>query len=218
MPRKQLYAFDREDAGILARMARAQSLHPQMGAFAAGDWEKAGRVGAWIMETTSELTACTYGEGTEADITPGEGTAKIKRLVSATADTLEDYIGSASTYVERDIKSLLHVPIPEGEIVLGMRTQDQQLWAVVWLSRKLGSFVAKTGAEAISPRTGNTPGEGYVDTYRLNLDSGDLEVYEENVHVYSWVSVESGTNNWVYVGYDVFGTLWFENEDCGNEY
>ena len=85
-------------------------------------------------------------------------------------------------------------------------------------------YVAKTGSVAITARDGDTPGEGTVTLHWRSPHSGDLEPIvddlgnEVTAKVYSWVSVESGTNNWVYVGTDAFGTLWFENEDCGALY
>lgn len=222
MPSKKLYAFNRDQASVLSRMAGSYALQALGGTSASGDWTPAGRFGGWIMQATSDITACDFGnqDSTDPDIHPGEGTAKIKQLQN---DYLEDFLSHATAVVERDIKSLIPQVVPSGGVLLGLRTQDGQLWAVEWLDRPYGSYVAKTGSTAISARSGTTPGEGYVDLYKLNLDIGstgygELEVYREDVHVYSWVSVESGTNSWCYVGYDVFGVLWFENEDCGALY
>jgi hypothetical protein len=214
MAKRTLYTFNKAQSGVLARIANSYSLRSSSSTVADGSYRQYASVGAWIMEATSEITAATYDESTTG-VTPGEGTAKIKEL-SSDNTILEDHLAIDDSYTECTVKSLAFGPIPEGSILLVMRTQDQQLWVVEWLNRPVGSFVAKTGATPISAREDNTPGEGDVDLYRLNPDTGELEVYKEDVHVYSWVSSESGAYNWVYVGYDVFGTLWFENEDCGS--
>lgn len=223
MADKKLYAFNRERAGILARIANSYNLNPHSSTQSGSGQPLSNNVGAWIMQATTEITAADYTDGTSFNSNPGDGYAKLKYLANGTSGTLEDFLSTANTVVEKQIFSLLRVPIPVDSIILVMRTQDETLWVAEWLDRRLGSYVAKTGGTAISARSGTTPGEGYVDLYRLNLDVGstgygELEVYEADVHVYSWVSVESGTNSWCYVGYDVFGTLWFENEDCGALY
>lgn len=81
-------------------------------------------------------------------------------------------------------------------------------------------YLAKTGDTAITARVGATPGSGTVTIQRVNPFSGDIEAFKDEngdpvtLTAYSWVASASGTNAYVFVGFDTFGTLWYENEDC----
>ena len=89
------------------------------------------------------------------------------------------------------------------------------------LEDKTLRFIAKTGNTAITARVDDTPGMGTVTVYWVDPSTGqmtprlDVNGDEVTAIVLNWTASTSGTNTYVWVGYDAFGTLWFENEDCG---
>lgn len=84
---------------------------------------------------------------------------------------------------------------------------------------KYTCFLAKTGDEAISARDGDTPGSGTVTLQWYNKRSDKIEAVsshgeDRTEKVKSFVAEESGTNAYVWIGLDAWGTMWYLNEAC----
>lgn len=81
-------------------------------------------------------------------------------------------------------------------------------------------YLAKTSANAITARAGDTPGTGVVTLMYLNKSSGNIEPWQNGSGaditrtVYSYATSPSGADTYVWISADVFGTLWYANEAC----
>ena len=86
-------------------------------------------------------------------------------------------------------------------------------------SQSPDSYAAYT-TSGISARSGTTPGSGTAIIKKLNRSSGVLETVTNpngvnySFTVYSLYSSASGTNTYIHISRDMFGTWWFRNEDC----
>jgi hypothetical protein len=87
------------------------------------------------------------------------------------------------------------------------------------ITNKYLSYLAKTGATAITARVGTTPGTGLVTLQVYDKYSNEIIDYKHmgrviTKTVLSFAPTASGVNAYIWVGFDTFGTLWYLNEAC----
>lgn len=97
-------------------------------------------------------------------------------------------------------------------------TGEQTLAVLLGQTAQRRMYVAYVGGTAITARSGTTAGSGTVTLKKLNGTT--IEDYDDSSEtaitktVYNWVGSASGTNTYVIVEQDSFGTWWLVGEDC----
>lgn len=198
---KKLYGFNQQDAAILSQIARSHPLSPSSGAILTGAALPGGGVGAWVLETTGTITAASYS----TNITPGSGTAKLKRMGST---YLEDHQTDGSAVVSRTIKSLWPFAVPSGFLLLGVRTLDGTLWASEWLDRP-HLFCRFTAGAAFTTSSGSVSGT-ITNYYGFGKNHASSSATFANLlsHAASTYVFEGDSGDAGYAYYSGSGTTW----------